>query len=185
MESLLRGRDEQVTNLKDQLQEYKAQLSEQDQTLRDNEQQLREQTREANRWQQSAEAARSGADAGESLGFDIAGNDTSDSNELIAELSQEISRLKTQIEQAPKQAASAGSVGDEVLLFLRKSKANYIWMAVQHSQGVFRLISTDGTWRLVSMNSDHVVSPDSEISSQDYQDQAIESLENYINENKQ
>jgi len=76
------------------------------------------------------------------------------------------------------------NVGDEVLLFLRKSKANYIWMAVQHSQGVFRLISTDGTWRLVSMNSDHVVSPDSEISSQDYQDQAIESLENYINENK-
>ena len=77
------------------------------------------------------------------------------------------------------------NVGDEVLLFLQKSKANYIWMAVQHSQGVFRLISTDGTWRLVSMNSDHVVSPDSEISSQDYQDQAIESLENYINENKQ
>ena len=77
------------------------------------------------------------------------------------------------------------NVGDEVLLFLQKSKANYIWMAVQHSQGVFRLISTDGTWRLVSMNSDHVVSPDSEISSQDYQDQSIESLENYINENKQ
>ncbi len=77
------------------------------------------------------------------------------------------------------------NVGDEVLLFLKKSKANFIWMAVQHSQGVFRLISTDGTWRLVSMNSDHVVSPDSEISSQDYQDQAIESLENYINEIKQ
>jgi hypothetical protein len=77
------------------------------------------------------------------------------------------------------------NVSDEVLLFLQKSKANYIWMAVQHSQGVFRLISTDGTWRLISMNSDHVVSPDSEISSQDYQDQAIESLENYINENKQ
>lgn len=77
------------------------------------------------------------------------------------------------------------NVGDEVLLFLRKSKANYIWMAVQHSQGVFKLISTDGTWRLVNMNSDHLVSPDDEISSQDYQDQAIESLENYINENKQ
>lgn len=77
------------------------------------------------------------------------------------------------------------NVGDEVLLFLRKSKANYIWMAVQHSQGVFKLISTDGTWRLVNMHSDHLVSPDDEISSQDYQDQAIESLENYINENKQ
>jgi hypothetical protein len=77
------------------------------------------------------------------------------------------------------------NAGDEVLLFLKKSKANFIWMAVQHSQGVFRLISTDGTWRLVSMNSGHAVSPDREISSQDYQDQAIESLENYINEIKQ
>ena len=77
------------------------------------------------------------------------------------------------------------NVGDEVLLFLQKSKANYIWMAVQHSQGVFRLISIDGTRRLVSMNSDHVVSSDSKISSQDYQNQAIESLENYINENIQ
>jgi len=77
------------------------------------------------------------------------------------------------------------NVGDEVLLFLRKGKANYIWMAVQHSQGVFRLTSTNGTWRLVGMNSDHEVSPDSETSSQDYRDQAIEFLENYINENKQ
>ena len=74
------------------------------------------------------------------------------------------------------------NVGDEVLLFLKKSKANYIWMAVQHSQGVFRLVSTDGTWRLIGRNSDHMVSPDSEISSQYYRDQAIESLENYINE---
>lgn len=116
LESLLRGRDEQVTKLKDQLQEYKAQLSEQDQALRDNEQQLREQTRQANRWQQSAEAARSGTEAGESIDFDIAGNDTGDSNELIAELSKEISRLKTRLEQASKQAVSAGRVGDEVLL---------------------------------------------------------------------
>lgn len=116
LESLLRGRDEQVTKLKDQLQEYKAQLSEQDQALRDNEQQLREQTRQANRWQQSAEAAGSGADAAESIDFDIAGNDTGDSNELIAELSQEISRLKTQLEQTSKQVVSAGSMGDEVLL---------------------------------------------------------------------
>jgi len=73
------------------------------------------------------------------------------------------------------------NVGDDVLLFLRKSKANYIWMAVQHSQGVFRLTSTDGAWRVIHMNSYHVVSPESGISSQDYQDQSIESLENYIN----
>jgi len=77
------------------------------------------------------------------------------------------------------------NVDDDVLLFLQKSKANYIWMAVQHSQGVFRLIRSDGAFRLVSMNSDHLVSPDSGISSRDYQDQAIESLENYINGNKE
>ena len=76
-------------------------------------------------------------------------------------------------------------VGDDVLLFLQKSKANYIWMAVLHSQGVFRLINSDGTWRVVSMNSDHVVSPDNGISSQEYQRQAIESLENYINESEE
>ena len=112
LESLLRGRDEQVTKLKDQLQEYKAQLSEQDQVLRAGEQQLREQQRQTNRWQQSAEAARAGA----SSEFDIAEEGGSDSNDLIAELSQEISRLKTQIEQAPKQSTSVGSAGDEVLL---------------------------------------------------------------------
>jgi len=50
-------------------------------------------------------------------------------------------------------------LGDDVLMFLHKSKANSIWMADNHSLGVFRLIDTDGAWRVVSMNSEHLVSP--------------------------
>ena len=75
--------------------------------------------------------------------------------------------------------------GEDVLMFLHKSKANSIWMANNHSLGVFRLIDTGGAWRVVSMNSEHVVSPEKSIPAQDHQRQAIEHLENYVNGDKE
>ena len=55
----------------------------------------------------------------------------------------------------------------------------------QSQPGVFRLIDTDGTWRVVSMNSEHVVDPENGISAQDSQRQAIEHLEKYVNGDKE
>ena len=56
---------------------------------------------------------------GESEGFDIGAvdnpQDGSDSNGLIAELSQEITRLKVQLEQAASAPVTAGQSGDDVL----------------------------------------------------------------------
>jgi hypothetical protein len=116
LESLLRGRDEQVTKLKAQVNDGRGKLNDADEALRASEQSLRDQQREAKRWQQSAEAA----SAGESEGFDITADDSQpedgDSNSLIAELSQEITRLKAQIEQAGSAPVVTGDSGDDVLL---------------------------------------------------------------------
>lgn len=75
------------------------------------------------------------------------------------------------------------STGDDVLLFLKKSKANGIWIAVQHSIGVFLLTKHDGRWQVSGMNSGHVVvreggDPD------EFQKRTIENLESYINGGK-
>ena len=126
LESLLRGRDEQVAKLKEQVTEARAKLNDADQELRASEQSLREQQRETKRWQQSAEAARGVEGDGESgsEGFDIAAQDNpqdspqdrGDTNGLITELSQEITRLKAQIDQAGSDPADVGQSGDDVLL---------------------------------------------------------------------
>lgn len=75
------------------------------------------------------------------------------------------------------------STGDDVLLFLKKSKANGIWIAVQHSIGVFLLAKHDGRWQVSGMNSGHMVvreggDPD------EFQKRTIENLESYINGGK-
>ena len=111
LESLLRGRDEQITKLKDQLAEAKTQMNEQVQECRGLESQLREQERETRRLKQSAEVGR--AVQGEDS-FDVDAMDQSgDTNTLITELSSEIARLKAQLAEGEKVAAVDA---DETLL---------------------------------------------------------------------
>ena len=111
LESLLRGRDEQITKLKAQLKESKADLGAQAQEARGLEQQLREQERLAKRWEQSAKAKQN--DTVED--YDLDADEGGDTDDLIAELSLEISRLKGELASAQTQSpASTGS--DETLL---------------------------------------------------------------------
>ncbi len=108
LESLLRGRDEQITKLKEMLAEKKEELSEQVQNMRELEIKLRDQEREAKRWQQSAEA-RQGTSLDEyDLGTDGGGDDA---NGLIAELSQEITRLKAELASATAEAVLNDAAG--------------------------------------------------------------------------
>ncbi len=103
LESLLRGRDEQITKLKDQMAEAKTQLNEQTQETRAMEQKLREQERETRRLQQTADAQQMAEGEG---GFDVEDMDQSgDTNTLITELSSEIARLKAQLAAGPKLSA--------------------------------------------------------------------------------
>ncbi len=103
LESLLRGRDEQITKLKEQMAEAKTQLNEQTQEARAMEQKLREQERETRRLQQTADAQQIAEGGG---GFDVEDMDQSgDTNTLITELSSEIARLKSQLADRPKLAA--------------------------------------------------------------------------------
>ncbi len=112
LESLLRGRDEQISKLKAQLAETKSQLNEQDQEHRATEQQLKEREREVRRLQQGAEARQmpDGEDD-----FDVEAMDQSeDTNALITELSSEIARLKAEL--ASRASAVKPVDADETLL---------------------------------------------------------------------
>ena len=115
LESLLRGRDDQIQKLKAEIADRKAAASELEQELRAGEQTLREQQRISARLQQTVDARQS-----KSLtDFDLSedgeqGTDTTDTDNLIAELSAEIARLKAQLaEPAPVQATTDA---DETLL---------------------------------------------------------------------
>lgn len=115
LESLLRGRDEQIQKLKAEIADRKAAASELEQQLRAGEQTLREQQRVSARLQQTVDARQS-----KSLtDFDLSADgeqdtDTTDTDNLIAELSAEIARLKAQLaEPAPVQATADA---DETLL---------------------------------------------------------------------
>lgn len=127
LESLLRGRDEQITKLKDMLAENKTGFGEQGAQLRELEAQVKEAQREASRWQRSAQAAQGvsqdtsidefdiaadGVAGGVAKGSDLSGStDQSDldADKVIAELSQEISRLK---EALAAKSAQLTAVGD-------------------------------------------------------------------------
>ena len=112
LESLLRGRDEQISKLKAQLAETKTQLNEQDQEHRATEQQLKEKEREVRRLQQGAEA-RQMTDGPDN--FDVEAMDQSeDTNALITELSSEIARLKAEL--ANRESAVKPVDADETLL---------------------------------------------------------------------
>ena len=111
LESLLRGRDEQISKLKDMLAEKKEEFAQQTQDMREMEQRLRDQEREARRWQESAEAHQhAGMEE-----YEADGDSTADADGLIAELSQEISRLKDQLavrEASPEVSEAAASTVD-------------------------------------------------------------------------
>jgi uncharacterized small protein (DUF1192 family) len=115
LESLLRGRDEQITKLKDILQEKQSELSEQGQAMQDLEKKARDHEREASRWQQSAQAKEVlCADT-----LDVDSDAVGEADELIAELAAEIARLKAQLAQTsaaqsvvPAQANGHADAGD-------------------------------------------------------------------------
>ncbi len=110
LESLLRGRDEQIQKLKAEIADRKTQSSELEQQIRSGEQALREQQRLAERLQHTVDARKSK----EMSDFDLDGEtdgeavgDSTDTDNLIAELSAEISRLKEQLAQ-PASSCRAG-----------------------------------------------------------------------------
>jgi DNA repair exonuclease SbcCD ATPase subunit len=117
LESLLRGRDEQIQKLKAEIADRKTQTGELEQQIRSGEQSLREQQRLAERLQHTVDARKSK----EMSDFDLAGEteveavpDSTDTDKLIAELSAEISRLKEQLAQpAP---VSVQDSGEEAVL---------------------------------------------------------------------
>jgi DNA repair exonuclease SbcCD ATPase subunit len=107
IESLLRGRDDQLRKAKDELSEAKATLNGHVNELKANEQKLREQEREIKRLEQSAQAHRS-ADLGD---MDVDAEGGSDTDDLIAELSQEIARLKSELETRDHDSATPDGEG--------------------------------------------------------------------------
>ncbi|NOX49353.1 MAG: hypothetical protein GXP16_02305 [Gammaproteobacteria bacterium] len=102
LESLLRGRDEQVQKYKNEMKENKVMLAEAQHGLRDVEQRHREQERETKHWRQKVEAEKP-ASLDE---FDLHAEASDDqANKLISELSAEISGLKqklAQLQTSPK-----------------------------------------------------------------------------------
>lgn len=98
LESLLRGRDDQIKKLKGEVQEFKTALQKKDQTFAEKEREILEQKRELNRYKQVGEAK-----TGMSL------DDDDDASDLIAELSREITSLKTELEVAKSTVSIAPS----------------------------------------------------------------------------
>ena len=113
LESLLRGRDEQITKFKDQLNEAKGAIRERDQALAKSEQKVRDAEREMNRWKQSAEAKGSNNMSLDDMDFEA--EDTANADELITELSQEIARLKTELAERVEPSTPRAEPVDESL----------------------------------------------------------------------
>ncbi len=103
LESMVRGRDEQLAKLKTQLNDTKKDMKQQQNQVRQLEQQLREQTREAKRWQQSAQARQSHGTSELEL-LDGMGDVEQDSrqttqlaDESASALQQQVTRLRLQM----------------------------------------------------------------------------------------
>jgi chromosome segregation ATPase len=115
LESLLRGRDEQIAKFKDMLAEHKSELGARDQDIRALEEQLRDQQRAASRL---AERAQARMQAGEETfedgaDYELASEDRSATDNMLVELSGEIARLKSELERA--QADPSASADESVL----------------------------------------------------------------------
>lgn len=124
LESLLRGRDEQLQRTRDELVELKNQSKERAEQLKQAQHELREQTAEAERLKASAQARTGGSEMNleDTLqeGDDIMAMDGgSDVDDLIAELSQEIVQLKTELRKKDaelRRASTAGAAVDDAEL---------------------------------------------------------------------
>ena len=90
LESLLRGRDDQIKKLKEEAKEFKEALQGKDQEVADKDRELMEQKRETNKYKQSQDAKK---------GFSL-DDDDDDASDLIAELSREITSLKAELKVA-------------------------------------------------------------------------------------
>jgi hypothetical protein len=92
VESLLRGRDEQVTKLKEEVRERRIENKALAEEIKAGEKKANELQREANRWRQSAETKKE-------FSIDDRSDEESEhgADELIAELSGEITLLKEQL----------------------------------------------------------------------------------------
>jgi len=115
LESLLRGRDEQIAKFKDMLAEHKSELGARDQAMHELEAQLRAQQREASRLEERAQAR---MQAGEETfedgdDYELASEDGSATDNMLVELSGEIARLKSELERA--QAGPATNADESVL----------------------------------------------------------------------
>ncbi len=104
LESLLRGRDEQVAKLKNEIRERRQENKNQVQEIKAAAQELQEQRREANHWKQKAQEKKT-------LSLEDGFEADDATNEMIAELSQEIVDLKAEL--AKGTTASAGQLVNE------------------------------------------------------------------------
>lgn len=103
LESLLRGRDEQIVKLKEEIKGQRQDLKGAIQATKEAEKALVEQKRETNRWKQNAETK-------QPLSLDT--EDDGNADELISELSREISQLKAELAKRPEHS---GGGDNEVL----------------------------------------------------------------------
>ena len=106
LESLLRGRDDQIKKLKEEAKDYRASLKVKDQAVADKERELMEQKRETNKYKQSQEAKKA---------FSLDGDDEDDTSDLIAELSREITSLKAELKVAEATDATIASSSEPQL----------------------------------------------------------------------
>ncbi|NKC00502.1 MAG: hypothetical protein GKR90_18710 [Pseudomonadales bacterium] len=108
LESLLRGRDDQIKKLKSEIKERREELQGKDQALGEKDREILEQKRELNRFIQADDAATS---------LSLDGDAEDDASDLIAELSREITVLKAELEQTGSAQTSdtQPSIGAEAL----------------------------------------------------------------------
>ena len=101
LESLLRGRDEQVAKLKNEIKERRQENKELGESIKKQTKEQQELARQAKSWQQKAEAK-------DNFSIDQ-GDDCADT--LISELSQEIAQLKAELAATP--STNARAVADQ------------------------------------------------------------------------
>ena len=115
LESLLRGRDDQITKLKGEIKERRQENKDLLDEIKNAEKSLLEQRRETNKWKQSAESkapldsALSDEKSDESN--EAADDNGSNADEIIAELSQEISALRARLSETRKPEANGADTG--------------------------------------------------------------------------
>ena len=107
LESLLRGRDEQIEKLKKEIKDRKIASQEDEKKLREMEQALLEEKRETNKWKQTAEAGKP---------LEMVDGEDDSADEMIAALSAEITALKAELDVREVPQVVRGSENEAKLL---------------------------------------------------------------------